>query len=124
MVWSGRSSWIQWPQSCRWYLYEDGARILAAGGGAVEWFRAHGYDHAADLVEMESIGSGLMTTGRFDDAVAQFEAWVDRYAACGPPTFHYNSLGFIGFTLQLRGDVEEARECFLAAADIGVPPGT
>ena len=73
---------------------------------------------------METIGSGLMTTARWDDAVAQFEDWIERYASTGPPTFLYNSLGFLGYTLQLRGDVDAARKRFLEAADVAVPPGT
>lgn len=111
-------------QGCRWYLYEDGERILAAGPDAVAWLRAHGDDHAADVVEMQTIGSGLMTTARWDDAVTQFEDWVERYASAGPPTFLYNSLGFLGYTLQLQGDVDGARQRFLAAADVPIPPGT
>ncbi len=111
-------------QSCRWYLYEDGERILAAGPEAVAWLRAHGHDHAADLVAMESVGSGLMTTARWDDAVEQFERWIERYDSGGPPTFLYNSLGFLGYTLQLRGDVDAARVRFLEAADVPIPPGT
>lgn len=110
-------------QACRWYLYEDGERILAAGPDATAWLQAHGDDHAGALVEMATVGSGVMTTGQFDDGVALFRGWADRYAA-GPPTFLYNSLGFLGYTLQLRGDVDEAREAFLAAAAVPVPPGT
>ena len=111
-------------QGCRWYLYEDGERTLAAGPDAVAWLRARGDDHAADMVAMETIGSGLMTTARWDDAVAQFEDWIERYASTGPPTFLHNSLGFLGYTLQLRGDVDAARKRFLQAADVAVPPGT
>ena len=111
-------------QACRWYLYEDAARILAAGPDAVAWMRAHGDDLAADLMEMTTVGSGLMTAGRFDEAVDRYQVWVARYAAEGPPTFHYFALGFLGYTLQLRGDAEAAQECFLAAADVAIPPGT
>ena len=111
-------------QVCRWYLYEDGAAMLAAGPAAVDWLRTQDHAHAADHMAMTAIGSGLMTTGRFAEAVAQFESWAERYAASGPPTFHYFSLGFLGYTLQLTGEVDRARECFLAAADIPVPPGT
>ena len=110
--------------ACRWYLYEDGAAILEAGPDAVAWLRARGHGLAADLMEMNTIGSGLMTTGRLAEAAARFGDWVERYAAAGPPTFHYFSLGFLGYTLHLRGDLDEARACFLAAADIEVPTGT
>jgi predicted ATPase/DNA-binding SARP family transcriptional activator len=108
----------------RWYLYEDGAALLEAGPGAVEWLRTRGHALAADLMAMNAIGSGLMTTGRLKEAVTLYRAWVERYAAGGPPTFHYFSLGFLGYALQLRGDVDEARRCFLQATDIEVPPGT
>ncbi len=111
-------------QVCRWYLYEDGVGILAAGADAIDWLRDHGHDLAANLMEMTAIGSGLMTTGQFDEGIALFRAWAERYAPQGPPTFHYFALGFLGYTLQLRGDIEEARTAFLAAADVEVPPGT
>ncbi|WP_170127893.1 BTAD domain-containing putative transcriptional regulator [Euzebya rosea] len=111
-------------QVCRWYLYEDGVAILAVGREAIAWLRAHGHDHAADHMEMTAIGSGLMTTGRLEEAVERFRGWVDRYATAGPPTFHYFALGFLGYTLQLQGDLEAARTAFLAAADVAIPPGT
>ena len=111
-------------RACRWYLHEDGAALLEAGTDAVAWLRARGHEHAADLMEMTTIGSGLMTTARFDEAIPRFETWIERYAAAGPPTLHYFSLGFLGYTLQLCGDVESARAAFLAAADVEVPSGT
>ena len=111
-------------QACRWYLYEDGAALLGAGPGAVAWLQQHGDHHAAHLMEMNAVGSGLMTTGRLDEAVARFRTWVERYAAEGPPTLHYFSLAFLGYSQQLRGDVDDARSWFLEAADIAVPPGT
>ena len=111
-------------QSCRWYLYEDGEQILAAGPDAITWLRARGDDHAADLVAMQTIGSGLMTTARWDDAVTQFEDWIEQFSSKGPPTFVYNCLGMLGYTLQLRGDIDRASERFLAAADVPIPPGT
>jgi predicted ATPase/DNA-binding SARP family transcriptional activator len=111
-------------QGCRGYLYEDGDRALTAGPDAAAWLRANGDHHAADLVEMETVGSGLMTTVRWDEAVAQFEEWAERYASSGPPTFLYNSLGFLGYTLQLRGDVDQARARFLEAAAVPIPRGS
>lgn len=111
-------------QACRWYLYEDGAAILDAGPSAVAWLQQRGDDHAAALMEMNTIGSGLMTTGRLDEARECFRGWVAHYEAAGPPTMHYFSLGFLGYTLQLLGDVEQARSAFLAAADVDFPPGT
>lgn len=106
------------------YLYEDGHLTLVAGPGAVAWLEQHGDGHAARLMEMNTIGSGLMTTGRLDEAVDRFRSWVERSSAEGPPTMHYFSLGFLGYCLQLRGDIDEARSCFLAAADVETPPGT
>ena len=43
-----------------------------------------GDDHAADLVAMQTLGSGLMTTARWDDAVAQFEDWIAAVRLDGP----------------------------------------
>lgn len=111
-------------RACRAYLYEDGQGLLAAGPDAVTWLQDHGDHHAATLMEFNSTGAGLMTTARFDEAVDRFREWVARHAATGPPTFHYFALGFLGYTLQLRGEQDEARACFLDAAAVAIPPGT
>ena len=111
-------------RACHAYLFEDGASLLASGDDAVAWLRGQGHDHAANHMEMTTIGSGLMTTGRLEEAATRFRGWIDRYSVEGPPTFHYFGLGFLGYTLQLQGDLEAARAAFLAAADVAIPPGT
>ena len=111
-------------RACHAYLFEDGASLLASGDDAVAWLRGQDHDHAADHMEMTTIGSGLMTTGRFAEAATRFQGWIDRYSQGGAPTFHYFGLGFLGYTLQLQGDLEAARAAFLAAADVEIPPGT
>jgi hypothetical protein len=91
---------------------------------AMEWLRAHGEIHAADLAELAGLASGLMTLGRFTELVALASRLAERHRAHGPATLAYFGLGMLGYAAQLQGRYDDAARCFTESARIEVPAGT
>jgi predicted ATPase/DNA-binding SARP family transcriptional activator len=106
------------------YLYGDGGELCAASPMAMEWLRAHGEIHAADLAELAGLASGLMTLGRFTELVALASRLAERHRAHGPATLAYFGLGMLGYAAQLQGRYDDAARCFTESARIEVPAGT
>ncbi len=103
--------------------YEDPADLAAASPAAVAWLRRHGAGHAAGLLEVTGVASGLMAQGRFGELDAVASEMVDRYRQ-GPPTLLYFAWGLLGFSAQFQGRHDEANRFFAQSADIEVPAGT
>ena len=108
----------------RAYLVEDGPGLCTSSPAAVAWLRERGERHAADLVEMTGLASGLMTTGQLAELDLLASRMQTRFAADGPPTLRYFALGMLGYSAQLQGRAEDAARLFLEAAEIPVPAGT
>lgn len=103
------------------YLYEEDLTVPSPA--AVAWLREQGEDHAADLVEVAGMGSGLMSTGRFADLDALARTMVERFRQ-GPATLLYFAWGLLGYSAQLQGRNQEALRFFDEAGAVAVPRGT
>ncbi|WP_205745848.1 BTAD domain-containing putative transcriptional regulator [Egibacter rhizosphaerae] len=106
------------------YMYDDSPYGHESSLEAVAWLRAHGEDHAADLVEIAGVGAGLMTRGRFAELDALASEMAERYRAHGPPTFLYFALGLRGYAAQFAGRHSDATRIFTQSARIDTPSGT
>lgn len=103
--------------------YEDIEELCAASPAAVAWLRERGEHHAAGLIEVTGVASGLMGAGRFAELDAVAQAMAERYRQ-GPPTLLYFAWGLLGFSAQFQGRHDEATRFFAESAGIDVPAGT
>ncbi|MQA15066.1 MAG: AfsR/SARP family transcriptional regulator [Pseudonocardiaceae bacterium] len=103
--------------------YEDDEELGAASPAAVAWLRERGEGHAASLIEVTGVASGLMVTGRLAELDAVARAMADRYRQ-GPPTLLYFAWGLLGFSAKFHGRHEDSARFFAEAAGIDVPAGT
>ncbi|WP_109471391.1 AfsR/SARP family transcriptional regulator [Ornithinimicrobium cavernae] len=105
------------------YLSGVGEDSHAASPAAVDWLRAHGEGHAADLVEVSGVASSLMTLQRFRELETLAATMAERHRH-GAPTLRYFALGMQGYAAQYQGRPGEAAQFFTEAEQLELPPGS
>ena len=68
----------------RAYLDDAGEQLVDCAPQAVAWLREHGEAHPAALTEIAGVGSGLLSTGRFEQLDAFVGSLAERYRIQGP----------------------------------------
>ena len=79
----------------------------------------YGPRHEKTAAAMTNLGTALLDSGEFDEALALQQSAIEIYKEClgeNHPNVLY-SLGSLALTCRKVGDIENARECFQAAID-------
>jgi predicted ATPase len=106
------------------YMANVGADSLAVSNAAIDWLRAHGEDHATNLLEVSGVAASLIGLQRFDELAAVAARLVERHRSHGPSTLHYFALGMQAYAAQYRGHHDDARRLFDEAERLALPAGT
>ncbi len=108
----------------RAYFHDDGEQLLNCAPEAVAWLRRQGDEHAAALTEIAGTGSGLLSTGRFEQLDVFVSALAERYRTHGPPTLLYVTLAMLGYSASFQGRLDQADQLFEESARVDVPDRT
>ncbi|MFA9429475.1 BTAD domain-containing putative transcriptional regulator [Egicoccus sp. AB-alg2] len=106
------------------YMANVGADSLAVSLAAVDWLRAHGEEHSANLLEVSGSAASLIVLQRFDELADVAAEMVERHRRHAPPTLHYFALGMQAYAAQYRGRYDEAKRLFDKAERLDLPAGT
>ena len=106
------------------YMANVGADSLAVSYAAIDWLRANGEDHAANMLEVSGVAASLIVLQRFDELASVAAELAERHRQHGPPMLHYFALGMQAYAAQYRGHHDDARQLFDEAERLALPAGT